>query len=454
MDGAVLLELVDALSRAHTETTCARAVFEVLSSRLAIRSFVLEVGETGEAGETRAAGAGLRTHRVPPSSAVPRGARVFSSASHEAIDGAVVRVTLQPARSASLPEGVADTVGRVVAAWLRQARTLARVAELSRAAIARSRELDGELEEKRAAGIVVVAPAMRRLFAEVIPLAARQDFTVLILGETGTGKEVVARKLHASSHRARQAFVRVNCGAIPESLLESALFGHERGAFTGAAQRHLGVFERAHRGTLLLDEVGELPLAAQVRLLRVLESRELERVGGDRTIEVDVRIIAATHRDLDAMVEDGRFRRDLFYRLNVLPLHVPPLRARRMEIAPLARAMLTRLAERADRAPPPLTKRNIARLEAYPWPGNVRELENVLERSFLFWGGRELVLDMPSRIPPRTSAVSFEKAARQTIEEALARSGGRIYGKGGAAELLGLKPTTLASKMARLGVRR
>jgi transcriptional regulator with GAF, ATPase, and Fis domain len=292
---------------------------------------------------------------------------------------------------------------------------------------------------------------MRRIFGEVVPAIAKQSTTVLLLGETGTGKEVVAKRIHELSPRARRVYLRINCGAIPPTLLESALFGHERGAFTGALRAQAGVFERAHEGTLLLDEVGELSLDAQVRLLRVLESGELERVGGDRTLRVDVRVIAATHRNLEALAVDGQFRRDLFYRLSVFPIRIPPLRERVGDIEPLARHILDELSRAFGEPPPTLDRKAVTRLKAYAWPGNVRELENVLERSLILSRGGPLQIDLPS--PPTTrSPVRFEEAARRCIADALAASGGRIYGPKGAAAILGLKPTTLVSKMQRLEV--
>jgi transcriptional regulator with GAF, ATPase, and Fis domain len=292
---------------------------------------------------------------------------------------------------------------------------------------------------------------MRRIFAEVVPAVAGQATTVLLLGETGTGKEVVAKRIHELSPRARRAYLRINCGAIPPTLLESALFGHERGAFTGALRAQAGVFERAHDGTLLLDEVGELSLDAQVRLLRVLETGELERVGGERTLHVDVRVIAATHRDLDAMVTEGRFRRDLFYRLGVFPIRIPPLRERTSDIEPLARLILGELSRAFGKEPPTLDLKTLKRLKSYGWPGNVRELENVLERSLILSRGGPLEVALPSSATIR-SPVRFEDAARRCIADALATTEGRIYGPNGAAAILGLKPTTLISKMQRLNV--
>jgi transcriptional regulator with GAF, ATPase, and Fis domain len=252
--------------------------------------------------------------------------------------------------------------------------------------------------------------------------------------------------------------LQVNCGAIPESLIESELFGHERGAFTDADRVHVGVFERAHRGTLFLDEVGELPLAAQVKLLRVLQERQIRRVGGTAVIDVDVRLIAATNRNLAAMVTEGTFREDLYYRLDVFSIQVPALRERRGDLAPLVSALIGQLAQKLGTEPPQVTRAALARLEAYGWPGNVRELANVLETSLILGGGNALELPeefarKTSRKPP-DSGPRFEHAMRNTIEESLRTTRGKIYGTDGAAARLGLKPGTLQSKMKKLGIRR
>jgi transcriptional regulator with PAS, ATPase and Fis domain len=294
---------------------------------------------------------------------------------------------------------------------------------------------------------------------EVVERARRvavHPTTVLITGESGSGKEVVAREIHRCSPRGHRPIVVVNCGAIPESLVESELFGHERGAFTGADRLHVGVFERAHRGTLLLDEIGELPVAAQVKLLRVLQERTIRRVGGTVEIEVDVRLIAATNRSLAAMVDAGTFRQDLYYRLDVFSIRVPPLRERREDLAPLASALVVQLAERLEMTPPPVTRAVLAKLAAHSWPGNVRELANVLETSLILGGGRslELVDEFSRRREADVNGPRFEAAVRSAIEESLRATRGKIYGIDGAAARLGLKPGTLQSKMKKLGIRR
>ena len=222
---------------------------------------------------------------------------------------------------------------------------------------------------------------------------ANSDATVLITGETGTGKELVARATHRRSQRASRPFVAVNCAAIPHELIASELFGHEKGAFTGALQRHLGRFERADGGTIFLDEIGELPSQIQVALLRVLQEREFERVGGRDRIRIDVRIIAATNRDLTAAVADGTFREDLFYRLNVFPILMPPLRERREDVPALVEYFVLLYADKAGKTFLPVDKQTLARLQSYPWPGNVRELQNVIERSVIVSDGGEFTLD-------------------------------------------------------------
>jgi transcriptional regulator with GAF, ATPase, and Fis domain len=252
--------------------------------------------------------------------------------------------------------------------------------------------------------------------------------------------------------------IQLNCGAIPEALVESELFGHERGAFTGADRVHLGAFERAHRGTLFLDEIGELPLAAQAKLLRVLQERRIRRVGGEAEIDVDVRLIAATNRRLSAMVEQGAFREDLYYRLEVFTIHVPPLRERRGDLGPLVAALTRELSRKLDLPTPTIPRSFLARLESHDWPGNVRELMNTLETAMILSGGDGLELgdDFPRRSKRRDAqdAPRFESAVRLAIEDALRATRGRIYGSHGAAARLGLKPGTLQSKMRKLGIQR
>jgi DNA-binding NtrC family response regulator len=301
--------------------------------------------------------------------------------------------------------------------------------------------------------------SLRTLIARVAP----SDAPVLVLGESGTGKELVARSLHAQSNRASAPFVAVNCGAIPADLLESELFGHERGAFTGATSARAGLFQAARGGTLFLDEIGELSPALQVKLLRVLQDGEVRPVGSDRTIRVDVRIIAATNRDLQGETTAGRFREDLFYRLNVIPVLVSPLRERRSDIAFLVAHILEKRQERSSTGPFAITERTMACLTEYTWPGNVRELENVIERVVVLADGPTIDIDQlpscmhnplaTSRIPWKTlpeEGIDLTKAVDEfemhLIGEAMRRSGGR---KGAAARILGMKRTTLVDKLAR-----
>ena len=337
--------------------------------------------------------------------------------------------------------------------------------------------LRAQLEERyRFEGLIGKSPAMKRLF-QLLETVAPTSSTILITGETGTGKEVVARAMHHSSSRRVQRFVALNCSAIPETLLEAELFGHVRGAFTGAIGNRLGRLEQAHKGTLFLDEVGTMSVALQTKLLRALQEREFERVGDSHTIKVDVRVIAATNGDLARMVADGQFREDLYYRLNVIPVHLPPLRERKDDIPLLVQHFLEKLsgdrAERertaggkasAERART-VSQEAMRRLMAYEWPGNVRQLENAVERAVAFSGGRAQidVGDLPTEIqqaeePVMPSAVALPEEGvdldrfiahieRDLIQRSLERTGGN---KGAAAKLLGLKRTTLVEKLKRL----
>jgi DNA-binding NtrC family response regulator len=322
-------------------------------------------------------------------------------------------------------------------------------------ASAAPRRIDGMIGESEALQSVL----------EQVELVADTDATVLVTGESGTGKELVARAIHQWSRRRQGPLVRVNCAAIPESLFESELFGHVKGSFTGALNDRAGRFEAAQGGTLLLDEIGEVPLAMQPKLLRVLQEKELERVGETRPRKIDVRIVAATNRDLAAEVEAGRFRGDLFYRLNVFPIDNPPLRERREDVPLLAEHFIQAAARRLHRQPPRLSEAALRQLLARDWPGNIRELENVIERAvILAWDG-QLRLGAPAPLaqarppsasrdlPTQLSRAAMEKHQRDTIAAALAQTGGRVSGPRGAAELLGMKPSTLFSRMMVLGLR-
>jgi formate hydrogenlyase transcriptional activator len=300
-----------------------------------------------------------------------------------------------------------------------------------------------------------------------VQTVAPSDATVLILGETGTGKELVARAIHESSHRSKGSFVKVNCAAIPASLLESELFGHEKGAFTGAAGQRIGRFELAHQGTLFLDEIGEMPLELQPKLLRAVQDHEFERVGGNRTIRSDIRFVAATNRDLKQMVEENRFRADLYYRLHVFPINVPPLRERPEDIPLLTRFFVQKYASRMNRKIERIPAAVMEALARYDWPGNIRELQNVIERSVLLTTGSALTLAMPEvsskpplPVPPasaaeRPEAVERSEAVeRDSIIRALREAHGFVGGPNGAAARLGLKRTTLYSRMQKLNISR
>ena len=306
-------------------------------------------------------------------------------------------------------------------------------------------------------GIVGNSLALTYVLRRVSKVAAT-DSTVLVIGETGTGKELVARAIHRLSERASRPFVAVNCAAIPRDLIASELFGHERGAFTGAAQRRQGRFELANCGTIFLDEVGELPAETQVALLRVLQEREFERVGGRDRIRIDVRVIAATNRDLPVAVADGQFRDDLFYRLDVFPLEMPSLRERREDIPALMEYFIARYAREAGKTFRSVGVRTLERLKSYSWPGNVRELQNVIERSVIVSDTDEFTLDESwvSSVTRLESGlgVSVMSAAheRMIVEDALHASGGRVSGPSGAAGRLGIPRSTLETKIRALGI--
>ena len=302
--------------------------------------------------------------------------------------------------------------------------------------------------------ILANSAALKRVL-ETVEQVATTDATVLITGETGTGKELVARAIHRRSPRARGPFIKVNCAAIPDTLLASELFGHERGAFTGAVERRKGRFEQAHGGTLFLDEIGELPQEMQVLLLRVLQEREFERLGGTHTLQVDVRLVAATNRDLAEDVRTGKFRSDLYYRLNVFPVHVPALRERPEDVAPLVAHFAEKYGARFGRKIFRIDRHTLDLLQSQSWPGNVRELENVVERAVILSRGGVLHFD-PSTLPGTpvrsNSAEAPRSEERQAIENALASSRGRVAGENGAAKKLGLPASTLEFRIKRLGI--
>jgi hydrogenase-4 transcriptional activator len=354
-------------------------------------------------------------------------------------------------------------------------RRLRELTSLREAVEAENRSLLSRLGRHDISDSIVGAETGLRSVMEQIELVAPSDAPVLVLGETGTGKEVVARAIHHRSRRVSRPFLRVNCGAIPPELVDSELFGHEKGSFTGAVGERKGWFERADGGTLFLDECGELPLAAQVRLLRILQDGSFERVGGERTLHVDVRIVAATHRDLQALVSEGRFREDLWYRIAVFPIHLPPLRARPGDIPSLAAHFALRAAKRLGTAPLVPTAEDVRLLVSYPWPGNVRELAAVIERAAILGGGEGLQIAQalgtaPARSPqsmstnaPAASSIiekegsdgdwlTLDAAMTRHIESALRRTRGRIEGADGAAALLAINPHTLRARMRKLGI--
>ncbi len=346
-----------------------------------------------------------------------------------------------------------------------QYRELARIKDLL---AEDNRYLQEDLRREAGETIVGAEEGLRKVM-EKLRRVAPLDSPVLLLGETGVGKEVIAHALHDLSKRRGGPFIKVDCGAIPESLVDTELFGHEKGAFTGAEARKRGRFERAHTGTIFLDEIGELPLQAQTRMLRVLQNREIERVGGTEPIALDIRIIAATHRDLEQRIEEGLFREDLFFRLNVFPIRIPPLRERRQDIPMLVDHFIHRKAVTLGiRDLPKPAAGAIDRLMVYDWPGNIRELENAVERALIESRGRgnggrlEFPTigrrDRPKDDPfsPRTAdsgkRLTLAEATASHIRRALDLSGGKINGPGGAAERLDIHPNTLRSKMDRLGL--
>jgi formate hydrogenlyase transcriptional activator len=314
--------------------------------------------------------------------------------------------------------------------------------------------LDSEkLRGRELPRIIGKSAALRRVL-DMVRVVAPTDATVLINGETGTGKELIAEAIHRCSDRSNGPFVKVNCAAIPAGLLESELFGHERGAYTGAVTRTTGRFERANKGTLFLDEIGDLPLELQPKLLRVIQEKQFERLGGAATIRSDVRVICATHRDLTEMIEERQFRTDLFYRLSVFPIGIPPLRERPEDIQLLVRHFAMIYADRMQKSITAIADEFMAALVRHPWPGNVRELQNFIERSVILSTGAVLNGSLPELTctPKSPAPVTLEEAERSHILETLLGTEGVVGGPHGAAARLGLKRTTLISMMRRLGI--
>jgi transcriptional regulator with GAF, ATPase, and Fis domain len=302
--------------------------------------------------------------------------------------------------------------------------------------------------------IVGQSVAMKRVLSQAEQVALT-DSTVLLLGETGTGKELLARAIHSMSTRKGRTLIVVNCASLPPTLIESELFGREKGAFTGALTRMTGRFELADGSTLFLDEIGELPLDLQSKLLRVLEQGQFERLGSSRTTKVNVRIIAATNRDIEQAVKDGTFRRDLFYRLNVFPIVIPPLRERAGDIPLLVRSIVKEFQKRMGKEIESIPKKTMDALQSYSWPGNVRELRNMIEHAMILSKGKSLDVHVPKRASSETEDTgNLQEMERMHLITVLEKTGWRISGQGGAAEVLGLKRTTLQAKMKKLGIKR
>jgi transcriptional regulator with GAF, ATPase, and Fis domain len=360
-----------------------------------------------------------------------------------------------------------------LAAALEIDRRLRELTALREAAEADKQSLLRRLGRDEVADTIVGTDGRLRPVMERVTLVSRSDVPVLLLGETGSGKEVIARAIHTRSARAAGPFIRVNCGAIPPDLIDSELFGHEKGSFTGAIGTRRGWFERADEGTLFLDEIGELPPAAQVRLLRVVQEGIFERVGGERSLTVDVRVVAATHSDLAAMVQHGRFREDLWYRIAVFPIVLPPLREHPEDIATLAEHFARRAAVRFGLALQLPSLQDIALLTSYTWPGNVRELIAVIDRAAILGAGQRLEVAKalgvipnmratpqatnhasPTPVPSAPTLLPLDAAMAQHIEAALAVTGGRIEGPHGAARLLRINPHTLRGRMRKLNISR
>jgi transcriptional regulator with GAF, ATPase, and Fis domain len=395
--------------------------------------------------------------------------------------GAIVLVASHLKSFKPLHLQMAQALLEPFAAALENDRRLYELTALRSAAEADRRSLLSRLGRQDMGETIVGAEKGLRHVMERVTLVAQSDVPVLILGETGTGKEVVSRAIHTRSVRAGAPFIRVNCGAIPPDLIDSQLFGHDRGSFTGAAETRQGWFERADHGTLFLDEIGELPLPAQVRLLRVLQDGFIERVGGQQPLRVDVRIVAATHRDLAAMVKAGTFREDLWYRINIFPILLPRLRERVEDIPALARHFAERAARRFGLTPAEPTSTDLQELMKYPWPGNIRELGAVIDRAAILGNGErlevakalgaqapppvaftstaptlfEVVPESPAptaSAPTPGSILTLDAAMREHIKLALAATRGKVEGRRGTAALLGINPHTLRARMRKLGI--
>jgi len=346
--------------------------------------------------------------------------------------------------------------------------TIEKLSNYSRQEFQSNKSLRSELDKSFFSGPIKVKSKSMEEVLKKSALVAKYPTTVLITGESGTGKEVLARRIYKSSNRSRYPFLGINCGAIPETLVESELFGHEKGAFTGAEKQHKGYFERADKGTLFLDEIGDLPLSAQVKILRIIQEGEMERLGSENTISVDVRIITATNQHLESNVRNGTFREDLYYRLNVFPLHIPPLRERKEDLYYLVNYFIKEISLKLNITPMEISPDVMIKIMAYDWPGNVRELMNVLEKNLILNYKKEFDFELPreigsipdqnlhhiiNKIEKTQSINTFEETSKNCITQALEICKGKIYGENGAAELLGLNPGTLQGKMRKLGLK-
>jgi formate hydrogenlyase transcriptional activator len=346
-----------------------------------------------------------------------------------------------------------EQIARQIAIAVENALAYGEIAELKEKLSQEKLYLEDEIRgEVDCEGIVGQSPGLRNVL-QLVGTVASSDSTVLLLGETGTGKELIARAIHDRSRRNERTFVKLNCAAIPTGLLESELFGHERGAFTGAVSQKIGRLELADRGSLFLDEIGDIPLELQPKLLRALQEREFERLGSVATKKVDVRLIAATNRNLEAMIEDKEFRSDLYYRLNVFPIRIPPLRERPEDIPLLVHYFTQKYARRMEKQIESIPSSALKKLSSWEWPGNVRELENFVERAVILTRGKSLEVPLAEIKTTRfVPAQKKQSSERNDIVRALQESGGRVGGDDGAAARLGLKRTTLISRMKKLGI--
>ena len=375
--------------------------------------------------------------------------------------GTLVFACKQPSTYDAADVGFLQHVANQVAVAVENALAFQEIEALKDKLAKENAYLEEEARTEHNFGEIVGESAALRRVLKQVETVAPTDSTVLIRGETGTGKELIARALHELSPRKDRTFVKLNCAAIPTGLLESELFGHEKGAFTGAISQKVGRFELAHKGTLFLDEVGDIPPELQPKLLRVLQEQEFERLGGTKTIKVDVRLVAATHRDLAKMVAEGRFREDLYYRLNVFPVMLPPLRERRDDIPRLVRHFTQQFARRMGRRIETIPSAVMDALVRYPWPGNVRELQNVIERAVILSPGPSLQVPLGDLQPaatqapaPTAAAVTLADAEREHILARLRETGWVVGGPKGAAARLGMKRSLLYWKMKKLGISR